>query len=64
MVPHLISLLNHHFKLRDLGHLQYFLGLEISRSSQGISICQRKYVLELLTDTGFLGSKPSSIAME
>lgn len=26
-------------KLRDLGSLQYFFGLEIVRSSKGISVC-------------------------
>lgn len=38
------------FKLRDLGTLRHFLGLEISRSFVGISICQRKYVIDLLND--------------
>lgn len=51
VVPTLIDGLSSNFKLRNLGNLQYFLGLEITRSSKGISICQRKYVLELLSDT-------------
>ena len=52
------------FKLRDLGAPKYFLGLEIAISAEGISICQRKYVLDLLESTGFSGCKPSSIPME
>ncbi|XP_015572802.2 uncharacterized mitochondrial protein AtMg00810-like [Ricinus communis] len=39
-------------------------GLEIARSRFGISICQRKYVLELLEEFGHLGTKPSSIPIE
>lgn len=51
------------FKLRDLGSLKYFLGLEISRTADGIFLCQRKYALELLTSTGMLECKPSSVLM-
>lgn len=56
--------LNDAFKLRDLGILKYFLGLEIARSTKGISVCQRKYTLGLLEDTGLLACKLSPIPMD
>lgn len=49
--------LNSLFKLRDLGTVKYFLGLEIAKSPEGISICQRKYTLDLLEKNGLLGAK-------
>lgn len=41
----LTEALKQSFKLRELGPLKYFLGLEIARNSSSISICQRKYAL-------------------
>ena len=40
------------FHTKDLGELKYFLGIEVSRSKKGMFLSQRKYVLDLLEETG------------
>ena len=55
---HLKQLLSNEFEIKDLGQLGYFLGMEVERSSQGISISQRKYVLDLLKETRMIGCRP------
>ncbi|WOH00710.1 hypothetical protein DCAR_0520084 [Daucus carota subsp. sativus] len=52
------------FKIKDVGPLKYFLGIEVARSTAGFYLNQRKYVLDLMTDTGLMYAKPSTIPME
>uniref|UniRef100_A0A2N9EWH5 Reverse transcriptase Ty1/copia-type domain-containing protein n=1 Tax=Fagus sylvatica TaxID=28930 RepID=A0A2N9EWH5_FAGSY len=52
------------FEMKDLGALRYFLGIEVARSRHGIFLSQRKYVLDLLTETGMLACKPIDTPIE
>ncbi|XP_019422988.1 PREDICTED: uncharacterized protein LOC109332461 [Lupinus angustifolius] len=49
--------------MKNLGGLEYFLGIEVARSKKGIFLSQRKYVLDLLLETGLLNCKPIDTPM-
>ncbi|KAK3019106.1 hypothetical protein RJ639_003788 [Escallonia herrerae] len=46
------------FEIKDLGSLKFFLGMEIARSRKGIAVSQKKYVLDLLKETGMSVCRP------
>ena len=52
------------FEVKDLGFLHFFLGIEVAYGTQGIHLSQRKYVLDLLAETGMLESKPAATPIE
>ncbi|XP_076949068.1 uncharacterized protein LOC143621587 [Bidens hawaiensis] len=62
-ITELKQFLQTQFQVSDLGRLRYFLGIEVSRSPQGILLSQRKYVLDMLTECGLLGCKPVDTPM-
>ncbi|KAL6329631.1 hypothetical protein AAG906_022852 [Vitis piasezkii] len=51
-------------QMKDLGPLKYFLGIEVSRSSEGIFLSQRKYALDILQETGMSGCQPVNTPIE
>ena len=52
------------FRIKDLGDLKFFLGIEIACSKKDIYISQRKYALEIIKDSGYLGAKSVEFSME
>lgn len=64
LIKQLIDFMSSKFKVKDLGPLKYFLGIEVARSSKGIYLHQRKYTMNILKDTGLLVAKPSKLPIE
>ncbi|XP_047270453.1 uncharacterized mitochondrial protein AtMg00810-like [Capsicum annuum] len=56
--------LHQKFKLKDLGQLKYLLGIKELRSSAGVILNQRKYILKLINDIGLSGAKPAPTPLE
>ncbi|KAK3001619.1 hypothetical protein RJ639_020658 [Escallonia herrerae] len=56
--------LNDCFKLKDLGPLKYFLGIEAARGPRALFLSQRKYALDILSESGLSASKPAAFPVE
>ena len=59
-VDGLVHALAASFPIKDLGPLEYFLGLEASYNSGGMTLTQRKYALDLLHRVSMENCKPTS----
>lgn len=55
-----ISYLHSRFEVKDLGELNYFLGIEVRRYGSQLQLSQTKYTLDLLKRANFLLAKPCS----
>lgn len=62
-IQHLMAVLHEQFSIKDLGKAKYYLGLEISRSATGITISQKKFILDMLGAAILLDAKPLSIPL-
>lgn len=63
-INNLKGFLSKKFEIEDLGLLRYFLGIEVARSKDEISLSQCKYVLDLLQYFGMLRCRPCKIPIE
>ena len=63
-IQELKDFLSQQFEMKDLRHLSYFLGLEITHSTDGLYIAQAKYTSDLLSRAGLTDSKTIDIPIE
>uniref|UniRef100_A0ACD5Z920 Uncharacterized protein n=1 Tax=Avena sativa TaxID=4498 RepID=A0ACD5Z920_AVESA len=52
------------FSMSDLGLLNYYLGIEVKQTSEGISLCQSSYAEKLLERSGMKGCNASQTPKE
>lgn len=56
--------LSKEFEMKDLGKLNYFLGLEVTSNSQGYFLSQAKYASDLISRAGLTDNKVASSPLE
>eukprot|EP00253_Pinus_taeda_P005684 PITA_05684 len=59
LINHVKSSLKKKFEMTDLGHLHYFLGLQVLQSKEGISLSQSKYACDILRHFHMEECKPA-----
>ena len=63
-IQELKDFLSQQFEMKDFGHLSYFLGFEITHSTDGLYIIQAKYAFELLSQARLTNSKTVDTPVE
>eukprot|EP00253_Pinus_taeda_P014314 PITA_14314 len=59
LINHVKSSLKKKFEMTDLGHLHYFLGLQVLQSKEGISLSQSTYACDILRHFHMEDCKPA-----
>eukprot|EP00253_Pinus_taeda_P013475 PITA_13475 len=59
LINHVKSTLKKKFEMTDLGHLHYFLGLQVLQSKEAISLSQSKYACDILRHFHMEDCKPA-----
>ena len=63
LVTSFITALSNRFSLKDPTDLDYFLGIEATRTGHGLHLMQRKYINDLLRRTNMVDAKPVTSPM-
>ncbi|KAI3750451.1 hypothetical protein L2E82_21088 [Cichorium intybus] len=59
LLRQVIAILRSEFAMTDLGSLNYFLGIAVTRDRQGMFLSQQKYAIEILERATMLNCKPA-----
>ncbi|KAG7587359.1 GAG-pre-integrase domain [Arabidopsis thaliana x Arabidopsis arenosa] len=62
-IQRILKLLAERFSVKDAEDLNYFLGIEAHRTSKGLHLSQRKYILDLLHRYDMTNAKPVTTPM-
>ncbi|CAJ2636366.1 unnamed protein product [Trifolium pratense] len=60
----IMAQLSSEFAMKDLGPLSYFLGVSVTRHSEGIFLSQKKYVEEIIERFGMSSCKPPTTPID
>ncbi|KAH9793982.1 hypothetical protein KPL71_004732 [Citrus sinensis] len=63
LIQQVIQHMHHTFALKDLGDLNYFLGIEVVKSATGLYLSQAKYIADILAKHDMVYSSPVSTPM-
>lgn len=63
MVNQFIKTLATRLSIKDLVHISYFLGIEATRTEQGLHLMQNKYIQDLLAKMNMQNAKPVSMPL-
>jgi hypothetical protein len=55
----IILLFSREFAMKDLGPLHHLLGISVTRQPHSLHLCQRQYILDVLSRTGMSDCNPS-----
>ena len=64
LLQHITARLHSEFAMTDLGDLHFFLGISVTRSSNGLFLSQRQYAVDLLRRAGMSECHPTATPVD